>query len=55
MAPPLPRSILATVDTLVKPPMSYSPNLVEEVFSEVGSMEEGRGLTELWLFACVEE
>jgi hypothetical protein len=25
------------------------------VFSEVGSMEEGRGLTELWLFACVEE
>ena len=26
-----------------------------EVFSEVGSMEEGRGLTELRLFACVEE
>src|SRR5215204_7702849 len=39
MAPPVPRSILATVDTLVKPSMSYSPNLVEEVFSEVRVLE----------------
>jgi hypothetical protein len=25
----------SNLDTLVKPPMSYSPNLLEEVFSEV--------------------